>query len=199
MNSSGDIETKPGLKTKSCQSFSICHWNLNSISAHNFSKLSLLETYNAFHKYIICLSKTYVNSSIPYDDDYMEIPRYNLIRADHSSENRRGSVCIYYKNRLPLKVLDIHILQECINFEIKTENKLCGFIVLYRTPSQSQDNFESSTDNLESNIDAIAAKNPYLIYILGDFNAKLSTCCRSDKSTYVGSRIYGLVLNYSLQ
>ena len=33
---SGDIEQNPGLKPSSCQSFSICHWNLNSISAHNF-------------------------------------------------------------------------------------------------------------------------------------------------------------------
>ena len=198
LNRSGDIEKNPGPKTKSCQSFSICHWNLNSISAHNFSKLSLLQAYNAVHKYdIICLSETYLNSSIPYDDDNLEIPGYNLIRADHPFENKRGGVCIYYKNTLPLKVLDIHILQECINFEIKIENKLCNFIVLYRSPSQSQDTFESFIDNLELNIDAIAAKNPYLIGILGDFNAKLSTWCRSDKSTYEGSRIDGLVANYS--
>ena len=35
LNWSEDIEKNPGPKTKSCQSFSICHWNLNSISAHN--------------------------------------------------------------------------------------------------------------------------------------------------------------------
>ena len=40
---SGDIEPNPGPKPNSCQSFSICHWNLNSISAHNFIKLSLLK------------------------------------------------------------------------------------------------------------------------------------------------------------
>ena len=142
-----------------------------------------MQAYNAVHKYdIICLSETYLNSSIPYDDDNLEIPGYNLIRADHPSENKRGGVCIYYKNTLPLKVLDIHILQECINFEIKIENKLCNFIVLYRSPSQSQDTFESFIDNLELNIDATAAKNPYLIGILSDFNVKLSTWAISDKS-----------------
>ena len=83
--------------------------------------------------------------------------------------------------------------------EINTENKLCNVIVLYRTSSQSQDTFESFIDNLELNIDTIAAKNPYLIGILGDFNAKLSTWCRSDKSNYEGSRIDGLVSNYGLQ
>ena len=114
-------------------------------------------------------------SSIPYNDDNLEIHGYNLIRADHPSEDKRGGVCIYYKNTLSLKVLDIHILQECINFEIKIENKFFNFIVLYRLPSQSQDTFESFINNLELNTDAIAAKNPYLISILGDFNAKLST------------------------
>ena len=49
---------------------------------------------------------------------------------NHPSEVKRDGICIYCKNTLPLKVLDIHILQECINFEIKTENKLCNFITL---------------------------------------------------------------------
>ena len=39
---SGAIEPNPGPEPNFCQSFSICHWNLNSISAHNFIKLSLL-------------------------------------------------------------------------------------------------------------------------------------------------------------
>ena len=33
---SGDIEKNPGPKPSSCDKFSICRWNLNSISAHNF-------------------------------------------------------------------------------------------------------------------------------------------------------------------
>ena len=35
---SGDIETNPGPTPSSGQCFSICHWNLNSIAAHNFAK-----------------------------------------------------------------------------------------------------------------------------------------------------------------
>ena len=38
---SGDIEKDPGPKTSSCDKFSTCHWNLNSISAHNLIKISL--------------------------------------------------------------------------------------------------------------------------------------------------------------
>ena len=33
-----DIESNPGPRPNSGQSFSICHWNLNSMAAHNFFK-----------------------------------------------------------------------------------------------------------------------------------------------------------------
>ena len=39
---SGNIEENPGPKPNSCEYLSICDGNLNSISAHNFIKLSLL-------------------------------------------------------------------------------------------------------------------------------------------------------------
>ena len=72
---SGDIEQNPGPKSNSSQSFSICHWNLNSISAHNFIKISLLKTYIATHKLdVICLSETYLDSSTSNHDDNLEIP-----------------------------------------------------------------------------------------------------------------------------
>ena len=39
----GDVELNPGPKNRnSCYNFSICHWNLNSITAHNFAKVNLL-------------------------------------------------------------------------------------------------------------------------------------------------------------
>ena len=69
--------------------------------------MSLLQAYNAVHKYdVICFLETYLNSSIPYDDDNLEIPGYNLIGVDHPSEDKRAGVCVYYENTLPLKVLD---------------------------------------------------------------------------------------------
>ena len=61
-----DIELNPGpKKCKSCGNFSLYHWNHNSTTAHDFSKLSLLTAYNAHHMYdIICLSETYL-ASVP--------------------------------------------------------------------------------------------------------------------------------------
>ena len=39
---SGDVEKNPGPNSKPDQSFSICHWNLNSIAAYNFSNIQSL-------------------------------------------------------------------------------------------------------------------------------------------------------------
>ena len=54
---SGDVEFNPGPKPDSSQGNSICHWNLNSMSAHNYSKISLLTAYMSTHDFdVICLS-----------------------------------------------------------------------------------------------------------------------------------------------
>ena len=70
--------------------FSVCHWNLNSIFAHNSAKVFLLKTYVAIHKFdIICLSETYLDSSIPTNNDNLDIDEYNLVRSDHPSNTKR--------------------------------------------------------------------------------------------------------------
>ena len=100
----GDIESNPGPRPNSGQSFSICHWNLNSIAAHNFSKISLLRAYNAIHNYnAICLSETYLNHGTLSENYNLKIPGYELIRVDHPPNKKRGGTCIYYKEFLPIK------------------------------------------------------------------------------------------------
>ena len=62
---SGDIELSPGPKPSSFKCFSICHWNLNSITSHDFLKVKLLTAYNVIHKFdIICISKSYLNQTL---------------------------------------------------------------------------------------------------------------------------------------
>ena len=102
----------------------------------------------------------------------MIIPGYELYRADHPSNAKCGGICIYYKKLLPLKVTNIQYLQECINFEIKIGDKLCNFVALYQSPSQSQDEFVKFAKNLELNLDTVSANNPFLTVVLGDFNAE---------------------------
>ena len=134
------LEINPGPKRTPKVSLSICHLNLNSISAHNYVKLSLLRAYLALHKFdIIYFSETYLNSSNSPDDETLQISGYNLACSDHLINSKRGGLCIYYKNYLPLRIISVNYLSEFINFEIMIGNKICNFITLYRSPSQNQD------------------------------------------------------------
>ena len=109
----------------------------------------LLRAYIAAHKVdVISLSETYLDSAVASDDENLETTCYNLVRSDHPANTKREGVCLYYKTCLPLRVLDMN---ECINFELKIGDKLCTFVALYRSPSQSLDNFETFIDNFELN------------------------------------------------
>ena len=71
---SGDIEENPGPKCHSKQSFSICHWNLNSITAPSYLKISLLRAYISQHSFdVVCISKTYLDSTTALDDENLAI------------------------------------------------------------------------------------------------------------------------------
>ena len=53
----GDIEINPGPKKLKKNSHSVCHWILNSLSAHNFSKLTQLNAYISIYKHdFICFT-----------------------------------------------------------------------------------------------------------------------------------------------
>ena len=108
----GDVEVNPGPRYNDKASFSICHWNLNSLISHNYAKVFLLKAYLAIYKFdIICLSETYLDSSISVDEN-LEIEGYQLVRSDHPSNTRRGGVCIYHRDYLPLRVININYLNE---------------------------------------------------------------------------------------
>ena len=163
----------PEPRRNTDETFSICHWKLNSLLTYNYNKLFFLRAYIAVHKFdLICLSETYLDSTVASDDENLEITGYNLVRSDHPANTKRGGVCLYYKTCLPLRVLDIQYLNECINFELIIGDKLYTFVALYRSPSQSQDNFETFIDNTELNLENLYRKNPFLLVAIGGFNAK---------------------------
>ena len=55
---------------------------------------------------LICLSETFLNSSLQNDDDRLVLKGSKLVRADKPSDFKRG-VYIYFKESLPIKVLNI--------------------------------------------------------------------------------------------
>ena len=135
----GDIEKNQGPKFKPDQSFSVCHRNLDSIAAHNCSKIQSLIAYNCIHYFdIVYLSLTCLNSAISSDNENWDIPAHGLVRSDHPFNNKRGGVCVYFESSLPIQILSISMLHESTNLEIKIDGKLCNLTCLYRSSSQKE-------------------------------------------------------------
>ena len=57
-------------------------------------------------------------------------------------------------------------------FELKIGRKIGKAISLYRSPSQSKDEFKTFTRKLEPTLDKTFNNNPFIVITLGDFNAK---------------------------
>ena len=84
----------------------------------------LLKAYNAIYKYdFMGLSETCLDSSIPSDHLSLELEGYKLVRADHPDNVKLGGVCIYYKEYLPVRVINLPYLQEALLLELNDQNK----------------------------------------------------------------------------
>ena len=132
----GDVETNPG-PNKKYKPFTCRHWNVNSLTAHNMVKLSSIAAYNTIHKYdFICISETYLDSSVHADDRDILINGYNLIRDDPPSNNKRGGVCIYYQESLDVELVETNYLSECLLCEVSIINKK-GYVDYIDLPAKT--------------------------------------------------------------
>lgn len=66
---------------------------------------------------------------------------------------------------------------------------LCKFLMLYRSPSQSLDEFESFLKDFESSLKVITQNNPFLVIALGDFNPKSLNWDDNDQTSFDISQI----------
>ena len=81
----GDIEIKPGPKDAKYRS--LYHWNLNSIAAHDFAKIIALKAFNTTKKVdFICLSESYLDSTISSDDKNLGLDDYKLIPVNYAKK-----------------------------------------------------------------------------------------------------------------
>ena len=63
------------------------------------------------------------------------------------------------------------------------------FVSLNRSPSQTKDEFENFLRNLKLKLEHIANKSPFLIVVLGDFNARIQGWYQNDITTFEGCKI----------
>ena len=144
-----DIESNPGPNRKH-KPLACCHWNANSLAAHKFLKKSSIEAYNSIHNYgFICISETYLHSTTNLDDKDLAIEGYNIIRPDHPNNLKKGE-CIYYKESLAVKLINVNFLSECLVCEVTLDNKRGYITVLYRSPSQNSSEFDNFLSGLET-------------------------------------------------
>ena len=196
---SGDIETNPGADTSYLSSFSFCHQNLNSIAAHNLIKISLLQAYNAINRFdIICLSETYLDNSYHTDDDQLTFPGYNLIRADNPNNIKRGGVCIYHRDSLPVKVINLNILNECLVCELSFGSHGVCLVSIYRTPSQSSNEYNTFLLNFEQPLTYLNSIKPHVLLVTGDFNVRSSNWWSDDIDRVEGTRFESKISCYGL-
>ena len=105
----------------------MCHYNINSLVANNFTKLSSLEAFNAVHNFdIIYISESFLDSFFSSHDSALLLKGYQLVR---------GSICIYIKDIVPIKVLNVINLLECFFSEISNENQKYILMPLIRSPT----------------------------------------------------------------
>ena len=56
---------------------------------------------------MICLSETFLDSSIPTNDERLDMKKFKLIRADNPSDRKKGGVAIYYKEFLAVRPVEV--------------------------------------------------------------------------------------------
>ena len=172
---SGDVETNPGP-----ESLDFCCWNLNSIIAYDFLRVSLIEAYNSVYDYdLIGIVETHIDSTV--DEDRLSLDGYTFIKENHPQNVKRGGVGLYVRDSLPSKNRsDLVTLPECVVCEIQLNRKKYFFVVVYRSPSQDQSEFDNFTVNFELLLSKLHAENPFSVIVTGDFNCRSSQWWEND-------------------
>ena len=73
---------------------------------------------------------------------------------------------------MPVRNFSNSYLSECLTLELTISNKKGYVATLYRSPSQTSDEFDSFISHLEKLLINITSSDPHFVILLGDFNAK---------------------------
>ena len=103
-----------------------------------------------------------------------------------------NELCIYRKDFLPIKVNNVSCLKECLKFSLSAYGKQCNITLIYRSSSQSSEDFDTSLSSFELLLDYMTNRNPFVSIIIGEFNARSNNWCSSDKTIYEGKKLESL-------
>ena len=97
------IEVNPGpvLSKKTKLSFAV--WNLDSIPARDFARIPLIETFQATYDFdLFGVCESLLDKGITNDDIFINDFSPETLRVDKPESIRKGGVCLYYKENLPI-------------------------------------------------------------------------------------------------
>ena len=69
---------------------------------------------------------------------------------------------------------------------------------MYRSSSQTQDEFEKFSENLEKNLDRLFQNNTFLVAVIGDFSFKSSNWYYHDNSISEGNAVDTITKQFSI-
>ena len=150
-----DIEKNPSPDQGT---FKFCSWNLNSLSAHDYFRASLIEVHNSVYNYdLICIVETHLDRTA--DESKLALNGYTFLRGNHPQDLKRGGVSLYVKDTFPARNrLDLVTLHECIVCEVQINRRKYFLIVLYRSPSQTSSEFGIFMTNFEKILSKVSAE-----------------------------------------
>ena len=181
--SCGDIESNPGPPN---DYFKFMHWNANSLPAHNFARIALIETYNSIHQFnLIAITETALKNEIP--NEKIDIPGFTPIRCDLPNDDSHGGVMIYHKTDMAVKNRsDLTNHSNSIVLELSIARKKVFFIVAYRKRASLMD-FNNFVEKFGILLSKIENERPHCTIITGDFNAHSNAWYNGDKTDIYGS------------
>ena len=86
--------------------FRFMHWNCNSIPAHEFERIPILEAYAAQENLnLIAITESALKDSML--DEKIEINGYSILRNNLPINDRCGGIILYYKNDISVKKIGL--------------------------------------------------------------------------------------------
>ena len=108
-------------------------------------------------------------------------------------------MCVYVMESLPVLKFSNSYLSECFTLEVTISNRRGFIITLYRSPSQTSDEFDYFISNLETLFVNITSFDPHFVILLGDFNVKSKSWSVNDTITEEGTILENLVSLYGMK
>ena len=146
---------------------------------------------------MIGIVETHIDSTV--DEDKLALGGYRFIKNNHPQDIKRGGVGLYVKESLPSKDrFDLVTLPECVVSEIQINRKKYFFVVIYRSPSQNQMEFDDFTIKFELLLSKLHAENPHCVVITGDFNCRSTQWWENDIENNEGKLFEPLISDLGL-